>query len=528
MTMSTSRSPRRRTHRTRSGAALVAAGLLTAACGSGKSVTEAGLDRTDPVPATTGVPVTTPDGGTVEPGETTPRTTVPAPTTTVAALADLAECPVDALDEAGGPVPITLWFGLAGDLPDVLQRLTDEYNASQDRVVVTIQNQTDYESLVDKFVQFGVEARPELILAPEFIVQSFAQSELFIPVESCMAASAYSTESFLPGALSSYSFSGTQWGLPFNASNPVLYYNKLMFAAAGLDPNDAPLTFDELRAVSEQLVSSGAASFGLVVDNARDSGTGGASFEQWFGRAEVEFANNGNGRLAPATEVFIDDQTGIDILTFMSSMVADGLAVSVGENAGGQAGLLKLADAAAPAAMAVETSAALGTVLAALGGGLVPGLTADDVGVAFMPGPSDRAAAQVGGGALWIPEGKGDAQAAAAWDFIQFLVAAQTQSTWADATGYIPIRTDAVELDPIAATFANDPRYRVAYDQLLGVGDNPAANRPLIGPQREVRQEIADAIATVYANPAGADIPAILAAATADANALVANYNQLN
>ena len=527
-------------------AVLVVAGSIAAACGSGKSVTEAGLDpielpETAPVSTAAASDVdaeteaqsdTGSDGESATGGD--PDTveavaaTVPAPSTTVAALADLPECPVDALADGSGTVEVTLWFGLAGDIPAVLEGLAAEYNASQDAVVVDVQNQTDYESVVDKFVQFGVSERPELILAPEYVVQSFAQSELFIPVESCIAAAAYPIDDFLPGAMGAYAFAGTQWGLPFNASNPVLYYNRLMFEAAGLDPDDPPLTFDELRETSQQLVDSGAAAHGLVVDNARDSGTGGASFEQWFGRAGVFFADNGNGRLAPTTQVFLDDPQAAEILTFLAGMVDSGLAVSVGENAGGQAGLLKLADAESPAAMAIETSAGLATVLSALGGGLVPGLTAEDVGVAFMPGPSDAPAAQVGGGALWIPSGKSDAEAAAAWDFIQFLVAAQTQSTWADATGYIPVRTDAVELDPIASTYVSDPRFRVAYDQLLGVGEDAVSARPVIGPQREIRQLIADAIARVYADPADADVAAILADADAAADGLIANYNRLN
>lgn len=519
--------PRSRAGLTRSLGALGAAGLLAVSCGSGRSVTQAGFDRAaDPVVA---APATGSDG-TADPSDPVQPDTsaAPAPSTTVAALADLAECPVDALDDAGGPVEITLWYGLSGDLPDVLQSLTDDYNASQDRVVAQIENQTDYEAVIDKFFQFGVGERPEMILAPEFIVQSFAQSELFIPVESCIAAAEYPTDAFLPGGLGAYQFSGTQWGLPFNASNPVLYYNRKMFEEAGLDPDDPPLTFDELRSVSQQLVDSGAAAFGLVVDNARDSGSGGASFEQWYGRAGTAFANNGNGRVAPATEVFIDDATGVELLTFLQGMVADGLAVSVGENAGGQAGVLKLADAQAPAAMVIETSAGLATILAVLGGGLVPGLGPDDVGVGFMPGPTDQPAAQIGGGSLWIPAGKSDAQTAAAWDFIQYLVDAQTQSTWADATGYVPVRSDSLELDPIATTYVEDPRFRVAFDQLLGVDDDPLSVRPLLGPQREIRQEIADAIAAVYADPTGADIAAILAAANDAANILVTNYNTLN
>ena len=44
-----------------------------------------------------------------------------------------------------------------------------------------------------------------------------------------------------------YSAAGVQWGMPFNVSNPVLFYNKNIFEAAGLDPDHPPQNLEELR-----------------------------------------------------------------------------------------------------------------------------------------------------------------------------------------------------------------------------------------------------------------------------------------
>ena len=75
----------------------------------------------------------------------------------------------------------------------------------------------------------------------------------------------------------------------------------------------------------------------------------------------------------------------------MQSLINDGLAVYVGDNAGGADQLLKLADAIEPAAMAIGTSAFLGTVINTLAGGLVPELGPEDVGVGPLPGPGPHA-----------------------------------------------------------------------------------------------------------------------------------------
>ncbi len=504
---------------------MVVAALIAAACGSGKSALDAGNDdaagTVPPAPAATAVTVGSGPDGSATPS---PAATTALPTTTQAPLADLPPCPVDALDDADGPVEIVFWHGLGNELETSLIALTDEYNASQDRVVVRLENQTSYDAAIDKYIQSSQDSRPTLVQFPEYTVQSFAQSDTLIPAQACIEASGFDTSAFLDRTLDAYTFEGIQWSMPFNVSNPVLYYNRKVFEAAGLDPDVSPITLDELRATSQTIVDTGAATYGWVVDSGADSG-GGWFLEQWFGRAGALYADNGNGRLAPATRVLYDDATGVELLTFVQSMINDGLAISVGQNPGGQDGFLKMIDPATPGAMTIGTSAALGSVIAALGGGLAPGLTVDDIGVGPMPGPSPEPGAQVGGASLWIVADKGDAKTAAAWDFITYLVSAETQSRWASETGYVPVRSDAVELEPLATTYADDPRFRVPYDQLLANVDSEASLSPVLGPQREVRSETANAVAAILG---GADVATALADAAAQSNALIQSYNDRN
>jgi sn-glycerol 3-phosphate transport system substrate-binding protein len=501
---------------TRRVTALALAGaLIAAACGGGESALDAGDD--DDTEATT-APVEKSGDGT----DATESTV--GPTTTVAPLADLPPCPVDALDAADGPVEITFWHGMANELETALIDVVDGYNASQDRVQVVLQNQTAYESAIDKYIASGTGSRPDIIQLPEYIVQSFAQSETFVPMQACIDASGFDMVPILPRVSNTYLFEGIQWSMPFNVSSPVLFYNKLMYEAAGLDPDDPPILLDDLRTVSQQLVDSGVAAHGIVLDSGRDSG-GGWFFEQWFGRAGELFADNGNGRIAPATQVLFDNDTGFDILTYLQEMIDSGLAVSVGDNAGGQDAFFKMIDADAPGASTIATSAAISSVVAALGSGVAPGLTTDDIGIGPMPGPSDTPAAQPGGASVWIPAGKSDEVTAAAWDFTQYLVDPQVQSTWASATGYVPVRTDAAALDPIASLYEDDPRYRVAYDQMLVAADDESAVVPALGPLREIRSQTADAVAATYA---GGDIAQILTDTAEASNALIETYNARN
>jgi sn-glycerol 3-phosphate transport system substrate-binding protein len=498
-------------------AAALAGCMVLAGCGSGRSILDAGNP-----PATT---TTTVSPVTAAPGSTLPpTTTAPAATTTTTPRASLPPCPVGALDAVTSTVEITLWHGFNSENEKSLTALTDAYNASQTKVHVTLQNQGGYKQTIDKYNQSSQDSRPEMVSLPEYVIQQMADSGSVIPVGACIEKEHFDTSPFVPRVLLAYRTGGVQWSMPFNVSDPVLYYNKALFEKAGLDPDKPPVTLDQLQTMSQQLVSSGAAGYGIALDSGADSG-GGWFLEQWLARLNKPYANNGNGRLAPATEVLFDGATGVRLLTEVQSLIAQGLAVDVGDNPDGKDTLLKLADPAKPAAMTIASSAGIGTVINLLNGGLIPGITSDQIGIGSMPGPGDVASVIVGGASLYVVADKGDAKAAAAWDFIKYLTSAQTQSDWTSATGYVPIRQDALELDPLRDKYLTDPRFKVPYDQLLAGEDSIFSVGPVLGPLPQVRTVTAGAVAAIFG---GADVQSSLAAAAQQADALIAQYNQLN
>ena len=503
-------------------AALAVVGAsVAAACSSGESALEIDSGEATPTVAPGDSAGATTD---VTPDATSPEETALASTTTVAPLAEFPDCPTGTLDSATGPIEITFWHGMNDVLEDSLIELTDAYNAGQDKVRVTLQNQTGYDAAIDKYIQSSPESRPDIVQLPEYPLQTFAQSDTMIPVGACIEDSGFDTSPFLDRALEAYTFQGVQWAMPFNVSNPVLYYLRPKFEEAGLDPDDSPITLEEMRSASQQIVDSGAATFGWVLDSGTNSG-GGWFLEQWFARAGVPYADNDNGRSAPATEVLFDSPTGVELMTFLQDLINDGLAVSVGDNASGQDTFLKLIDPAVDGAMTIGSNASLAGVLGAIDGGLAPGLTGADVGVGPMPGPSPEPGVNLGGASLWIVDGKGDEKAAAAWDYITYLITAEAQSQWASQTGYVPVRSDALEIEPLLTTYAEDPRFRVAYDQMVGDVESETSLAPVLGPQREVRVVTANATAAIFN---GADVASTLADAAAQANALIASYNQRN
>jgi hypothetical protein len=87
------------------------------------------------------------------------------------------------------------------------------------------------------------------------------------------------------------------------------------------------------------------------------------------------------------------------------------------------------------------------------------------------------------------------------------------------------MREDALEIEPAASVYSDDPRYRVAYDQLVTTPDSPASLGPILGPQREIRSITANAVAEIFN---GGDVQSALTGAAEQSNALLANYNANN
>jgi sn-glycerol 3-phosphate transport system substrate-binding protein len=61
-------------------------------------------------------------------------------------------------------------------------------------------------------------------------------------------------DSFYPALMENGKADGKTWGVPFQRSTIVMYYNKDMFRAAGLDPEKPPTTWAEFAEMGKKLV----------------------------------------------------------------------------------------------------------------------------------------------------------------------------------------------------------------------------------------------------------------------------------
>ena len=514
--------------RRRTAAALaVSAAVLLAACGgSDKSVLDNDQPSTTAAPASstaTTAASTTAGSGSTESSAPSSSTASSAASSTSApsALDALPDCPVEALAAATSPVEITVWHSLNADLlSGTLAKLTDQYNSSQAKVKVKYVNQGSYEDSIKKYFDTDPKQRPDVVQFPEYTVQNTVDNDAAVPVQKCMEAAKFDDSKFLATAKEAYSTGGVQWAMPFNVSTPVLFYNKKFFREAGLDPEKPPTTLEELRDYSQKLVDSKVATYGIALESGFDSG-GGWFLEQWFAKLGAPFVDNDNGRSGRATAAKINNPDIAKALGMLQSLITDKLATYVGDNStSGFDNLLSMADASQPAAMAIATSASIGSVLDIVKGGQFPSFQIDDVGIAAMPGPG-KPGSIVGGAAMWMSNSGDPARVAASWDYINYLVQAQQQSEWGAVTGYVPVRTDANDIEPMKSKLA-DPRFQVAPTALGELPEGTSSAGPIVGPLREIRLVVAEGMAKIMT---GADVNATLADLESRANSLITDYN---
>jgi sn-glycerol 3-phosphate transport system substrate-binding protein len=431
-----------------------------------------------------------------------------------AGVVDPSRCAVDELEEVDAPVRLTFWHAMTSVNADELEAMARDYNAAQDRVQVQLVFTGSY---TETFERYRTSARgqnaPDIVQLEETALQQMIDSETVVPAQACIDAIGYDTSDHLPAVLAAFTVEDVLWPMPFNISTPILYYSTNRFEASGLDPADPPQTLDELLEASRAIVSSGTS------PNAFSLESSAWYVEQWFNMAGEPIVDNRNGRDARATAATLDNDTGRQILEWVSSMSSEGLVLDVGRNPSGSDHLFAIAGN--QSAMTIGTSAALGGVYDALASN--PGLEAEvGLGVGGLPGPTGGGVVP-GGAALWLVDRGDPVRVAAAWDWASWLNEPEQQARWHAASGYIPIRSSAIELPAVQELWSERPGFEIAYRQ-VATSENETGG-PVIGGYPGFRNAIVGALERILQQ--GADVDATLTSLESSATAAVEDYNDL-
>ena len=369
-------------------------------------------------------------------------------TTTLSAAALLAST-------AGSALAVDLQFffpvAVGGKAADTIQALTDEYAAAHPDVKIDAVYAGSYQDTITKTLtaaKGGTPPQLSVILSVDMF--TLIEEDAIIPFDGLAKTDedkAWLT-SFYPAFMDNSMTGGKTYGIPFQRSTPVLYWNKEAFKEAGLDPNTPPATWEEMVEFGKKLTKTD--SNGNVTQwGVRIPSSG---FPYWLFQGlttqnDVILANDAGNKTN------FDDPKVAEALQFLVDLSVKHKVM--------QPGIVEWGST--PKAFFEGQAAMIWTTTGNLTN--VRDNAPFDFGVAMLPA-NKRRGAPTGGGNFYIFKDSTDEQKAASFDFIKWITAPEQAAKWTIATGYVAPRADTWETPAMKDYVAGFPQALVARDQL--------------------------------------------------------------
>ncbi|MHB0951052.1 MAG: sn-glycerol-3-phosphate ABC transporter substrate-binding protein UgpB [Allorhizobium sp.] len=354
---------------------------------------------------------------------------------------------------------ISWWHAMGGELGAKLEEIVAGYNASQDKYKVIPTFKGTYpETMTAAIAAFRAGEQPDIVQVFEVGTGTMmAAKGAVYPVYELMkdAGAKFDPKDYLPAVVGYYSDTeGNMLSLPFNSSTPIFYYNKDVFKKAGLDPETAPKTWEEVEAFSKKIMESGAAKCGFT--------TGWVSWVQlenlsaWHNQP-IGTLQNGFGGLD--SKLTVNGPVQVKHWENLKKWQDAGIFQYGGPTGGNDAPPKFYSQ---ECAMYMNSSASRAGVL----------LNAKDfqVGFGMLPYYSDVQGAPqnsiIGGATLWVLKGHDAEQYKGVADFFTYLSSAKVQADWHQYSGYLPITQAAYDLGKSQGYYEKNPGSDVAIKQM--------------------------------------------------------------
>ena len=360
----------------------------------------------------------------------------------------LALC-VGSMAAAPAKVKLTYWHFLGGDMGKRHETLIKEFNKANPDIEVESLYSGNAWTMRDKLLAaVAGKQPPDVSMIDQFWAAQLASTGAIIKMQTLIdGPDGIDKADVNKTAWMTATVDGEIWTMPYAMSNIVLYYNKDMFKAVGLDPNKPPTTWGELVDCAKKLTRD--------VNGDGKIDEWGLSFPIQAGTGTVyyyiTFLWQAGGELynADYTKVAFNSPAGVEALQFWMDLVHKHGVVPLAPPAEGfTVGRI---------AMELASSSTLETR---------QGKCKFPIGVAHIPAGKNKVTG-VGGNNLAIFKNT-SAKEAAAWKFVKWMSSPEMNLKWGTMTGYTPLRDsvvnsqgykDYLKANPEVATMAGQMAY---------------------------------------------------------------------
>ncbi len=385
-------------------------------------------------------------------------------------------------------VDVQWWHAMSGQLGRQVEKIAADFNATQSGYrIVPIYKGNYTETVTSAIFAFRSRSQPAIVQVNEIATATMmAARGATYPVYELMhdQAEAFTPAAYLPVITGYYTDTdGNMLSFPFNASTPILYYNKDLFRAAGLDPEQPPKTWPELGIMAQRLRSAGAAC-GFTT-----SWPSWINVENFSAFHNVPMATRSNGLAGLDATLTVNNPVTVRHIAQLAEWQKTKLFDYSGRGT-----------AAEPRFQKSECGIFLGS----------SGTRADiianakfDVGYGLLPYWPDVAGApqnsMIGGATLWVLRDRPRDEYKGVAKFFAFLSQPDIQAAWHQNTGYLPITRAAYELTKMQGFYARNPGTDKSIEQITLKSPTQNSTGLRLGSFTLIRDAIEDELEAAFA-----------------------------
>ena len=255
-------------------------------------------------------------------------------------------------------------------------------------------------------------------------------------------------EGFYPAFMTNSRTAASTWGIPFQRSTIVQYWNKDLFKAAGLNPDKAPANWDQLVEYSKKLTKTDASGnvsqWGVKLPS--------SGFPYWIFQG-LTTPNGATLMNQDGNSTSFDDPAVVEALQFWVDLSAKHKVAPPGVVEWGTT----------PKDFLEQKAAIIWTTTGNLTN--IRTNATFPFGVSMLPAKK-RLGSPTGGGNIYFFKGSAPEQQQAAVKFARWLTQPQRTASWSAATGYVAVTPAAWETPEMKKYVQDVPAALVAKDQL--------------------------------------------------------------
>jgi sn-glycerol 3-phosphate transport system substrate-binding protein len=377
---------------------------------------------------------------------------------------------------------ILWWHAMTAGLADEVTRITTGFNASQDAVEIQAVYKGGYgDTLTAVIAASRAGQAPHLVQIFEVGTGTMLSAGKAVkPVWELAQETglAIDPKSYIPAVRGYYSLSdGRMASMPFNSSTAVMWYNKDAFRKAGLDPDKAPSTWQEVRKAAEAIKAKDAAPVPMTT-----SWPVWVQLEQYSALHNLPFATKSDGFDGLDAELAFNSKQHVKHIERLLEMSKEGSFKYAGRDT-------------APDPLIVSGDAAISFGSSSSRGNLVKSAKYDWA-EAYLPYDPEIIKTPlnsiIGGASLWTMTAPGrtpdEYKAVAA--FLKYIGKPDVDATWAQNTGYVPVTFAGYEALKQQGFFTRNVGADIPVEQLARGTMTPNTKGLRLGRLSEIRNII--------------------------------------